>query len=87
MERYDFDFTKMADAFNDGFLSCVQEIHTQIVKAEDEAVKKAIVRYMKEHAEEYNKRIALFIMDEEEVEKIIDLGVETYAKLNKDDIE
>ena len=87
MERYDFDFTKMADAFNDGFLSYAQEIHTQILKAEDEEVKKAIVRYMKEHAEEYNKRIALFIMDEEEVEKIIDLGVETYVKLNKDDIE
>ena len=87
MERYDFGFTKMADAFNNGFLSYAQEIHTQILKEEDKAVKKAIVRYLKEHAEEYNKRIALFIMDEEEVEKIIDLGIKTYAKLNKDDIE
>ena len=87
MKRYDFDFTKISDAFNDGFLSYTQEIHTQIVKQEDEAVKKAIIRYMKEHAEEYNKRIALFIMDEEEVEKIIDLGIEAYVRLNKDDIE
>ena len=46
-----------------------------------------MVRYMKEYAEKYNKRIALFILEEEEVEKIIDLGIEAYRKMKKDDIE
>ena len=88
-KRYDFDYTKMSEIFDkhNNVINYVQGIQTQILKKEDEAVKEAMVRYMKEYAEKYNKRIALFILEEEEVEKIIDLGIEAYRKIKKDDIE
>jgi DNA-directed RNA polymerase beta' subunit len=81
--RYDFDYTKISQAFDNlenVSFKYVQEIQTRIVKKEDEAIKAAIVRYMREHAEEYNKNITLFLIDEEEVEKIIDLGIDAYKK-------
>ena len=84
-ERYDFDYTKISETFDthNQLHYYVQEMQTQIVKKEDEAVKKAMVRYMKEYAEKYNKRITLFILEEEEVEKIIELGIDAYIKTKK----
>ena len=75
-ERCDFDFTKGAEAFN----SFIQEMQIKILTKEEEAIKGVIIDYFKEHAKEYNKRISVVLMKEEEVKKIIDLGIDSYLK-------
>ena len=75
-ERYDFDFTKGAEAFN----SFIQEMQIKILTREEETMKGVIIDYFKEHAEEYNKRNSVVLMKEEEVKKIIDLGIDAYLK-------
>ena len=75
-ERCDFDFTKGAEAFN----SFIQEMQIKILTREEEVMKGVIIDYFKEHAKEYNKRISVVLMKEEEVKKIIDLGIDSYLK-------
>jgi hypothetical protein len=52
----------------------------KILTKEEEAIKGVIIDYFKEHAKEYNKRISVVLMKEEEVKKIIDLGIDSYLK-------
>lgn len=78
-EKYDFDFTKGAEAFN----SYIQEMQIKILTREEEAMKGVIIDYFKEHAKEYNKRISVVLMKEEEVKKIINFGIDAYIQSKK----
>ena len=80
MERYEFNCEKVLQDFNDSALTYAYKIQAEIVKKEDDAIKQALIRYMRERAEEYDEAIELTIMDDKEAEKIIELGIDAYLK-------
>ena len=80
MERYEFNCEKAPQDFNDSALTYAYKIQAEIVKKEDDAIKQALIRYMRERAEEYDEAIELTIMDDKEAEKIIELGIDAYLK-------
>ena len=82
-EKYDFDFTKISQGFDNGIFKYVEEMQIKILTKEEEAMKQAIIDYFKEHAQEYSKRLSIVLMEEEEVKKIIDLGIDAYIRANK----
>ena len=82
-ERYDFDFAKVSQGFDNGIFKYVEEMQIKILTKEEATMKQAIIDYFKEHAQEHNKRISIVLMEEEEVKKIIDLGIDAYIRVNK----
>ena len=65
---------------NDLVYSHVQRYIAFVTKAQDDALRKAIVEHAQERSKELGEDIEVLFADEEKVNRIIDLGIREYYR-------
>ena len=65
---------------NDLIYTHVQRYVVFITKAQDDALRKAIVEHAQERSKELGEDIEVLFADEEKVNRIIDLGIREYYR-------
>lgn len=65
---------------NDLVYSHVSRYVAFITKAQDDALRKAIIEHAQERSKELGEHIEVLFADEEKVNRIIDLGIREYLK-------
>lgn len=85
MERYDFDFKGFTteNKGEDTVLSYTQDLYIKILNDRERAIKDKIIEWCKDYAQTQNKNVFLYLMDEEVVKEIIDLGIHQYIEIHK----
>lgn len=78
-EIYEFGFPKIE---RDDFVSTFTEkIITQVINAENEAIREAFINYARKYADEKEEKVKLILLDEHCVRQILDLGINAYMRL------
>lgn len=83
IEQHSFDFGEVLDASTDwesSIINYTEQIFSQIVKGEDEYVKQQLINYAKEYANTKRENVKLWLLDEDVVKLIIDLGIQEYIR-------
>lgn len=68
---------------NGAIFSYTQKLISQIVKDEDNYLKQQLIEYAKKYAKEKHENIKLILLNEEEVKRVIDLGINEYLRRNQ----
>lgn len=82
VEQHSFDFNEIEDieVDNDFIYNYTQTILSQIVKEQDDYLREQIINYAKQYAKEKRKNVKLWLLDEDVVKLIIDLGINEYIR-------
>ena len=85
VEQHSFDFNGIEDieVDNDFIYSYTETIISQIVKEQDDYLREQIINYAKQYAKEKRQNVKLWLLDEDVVKLIIDLGIEEYIRRYK----
>ena len=67
----------------DGILSVTNRVIAEVVKEEDEYIKKVILDYPKKISDEYSEEVKVVFIDENIARQIINLGIEEYFRRQK----
>lgn len=68
---------------DDSIYKVTMGIHAMIIDETDQHLKEIMIEYAKKRAEETGVHLELVFMEKEKVEKIIDLGVAEYLRLER----
>lgn len=82
VEQHSFDFNGIEDieVDNDFIYSYTETIISQIVKEQDDYLREQIINYAKEYAQKKEENVKLWLLDEDIVKLIIDLGIQEYIR-------
>ena len=78
MKIDDIELQKAWDEREDIIYNHVSRFMACITKAQDTALRKQIVQYAKLKSQEYGEEVQVIFMDEDKVNRIIDLGLKEY---------
>lgn len=74
------DLDKLWKERNDLMYTYVQRYIAFITKAQDDALRKAIIEHAQDRSKELGENIEVLFADEEKVNRIIDLGIREYYR-------
>lgn len=80
IELHEFDFFKGIDVDSDFVFNFTETIVSQIVKNRDEYLKKQLIDYAKQYAQEKQENVKVLLLDEDTIKLIIDLGINEYIR-------
>lgn len=88
LEKYDIDINEPInfdiDDSNSNYLASFEKlIIAEIINFEDDCLKNKLIEYAKSYAKDKKKNIELILLDEAEVKKVIDYGINEYIRRNK----
>lgn len=88
LEKYDIDINEPInfdiDDSNSTYLASFEKlIIAEIINFEDDCLKNKLIEYAKSYAKDKKKNIELILLDEAEVKKVIDYGINEYIRRNK----
>lgn len=74
------DLGKLWQERNDLVYTHVQRYVAFVTKAQDDALRKAIIEHAQERSKELGEDVEVLFADEEKVNRIIDLGIREYYR-------
>ena len=74
------ELEKAWDERNDLVYKCTQRYIAAITKKTDDILRKQIYEYAQLKSEEYGEEVQVLLMDEDKVNRIIDLGIREYYR-------
>lgn len=74
------DLDKLWQERNDLVYTHVQRYIAFVTKAQDDALRKAIIEHAQERSKELGEDVEVLFADEEKVNRIIDLGIREYYR-------
>lgn len=80
MKIDDIELQKAWDEREDIIYSHVSRFMACVTKAQDTALRQQIIQYAKLKSEEYGEEVQVIFMDEDKVNRIIDLGLKEYLE-------
>ena len=83
IEQHAFDFSNVLNASRDweaSIFNYTEQIFSQIVKKQDEYLKQQLINYAKDYANKKQENVKLWLLDEDVVRLIIDLGIQEYIR-------
>lgn len=82
VEQHSFNFNGIEniEVDNDFIYSYTETIISQIVKEQDDYLREQIINYAKQYAKDKKENVKLWLLDEDVVNLIIDLGINEYIR-------
>lgn len=80
MKIDDIELQKAWDEREDIIYNHVSRFMACITRAQDTALRKQIIQYAKLKSQEYGEDVQVIFMDEDKVNRIIDLGLKEYLE-------
>lgn len=78
------ELDKLWQERNDLVYQCTQRYIAAIVKEKDEYLRKQIYEYARLKSVEYGEDVQVIFMDEDKVNRIIDLGIKEYLRIEEE---
>ena len=83
IEQHSFDFSEVLDASTDcesSIINYTEQIFSQIVRQQDDYLREQIINYAKQYKKKKRQNVKLWLLDEDVVKLIIDLGIQEYIR-------